>query len=255
MKKEKINQEMTVIEENALKIIKKKEEKFLYFQDIFSVVVLFFSMFFVLSISIDYFKKSKLYNFSMALFLILIVPFSCFLFIKLSYIIGNFVENKILFKNDKEYQLAIRIMSEYYKKRNESFKKKILKKRMMNFANFLNEIFLVDIYEKENQTDKNKLNNLKSKNVDKIIRNKIEKKAFKIVKEKTGINWKKISNNSFVIFGNMIMIICFATLLEINFHFLKTIFSDRQYNFTAFFFTYIISFYFCFTYLFGIQNL
>ena len=235
MKKEKINQEMTVIEENALKIIKKKEEKFLYFQDIFSVVVLFFSMFFVLSISIDYFKKSKLYNFSMALFLILIAPFSCFLFIKLSYIIGNFVENKILFKNDKEYQLAIRIMSEYYKKRNESFKKKILKKRMMNFANFLNEIFLVDIYEKENQTDKNKLNNLKSKNVDKIIRNKIEKKAFKIVKEKTGINWKKISNNSFVIFGNMIMIICFATLLEINFHFLKTIFSDRQYNFTAFF--------------------
>ena len=69
----------------------------------------------------------------------------------------------------------------------------------------------------------------------KIEMNEIEKKAFKIVKEKTGINWKKISNNSFVIFGNMIMIICFATLLEINFHFLKTIFSDRQYNFTAFF--------------------
>lgn len=250
-KKEKIK--MNIIEENALKTIKNKEEKFIYFQDIFSVVVLFFSMFFVLSILIDYFKQSKLDNFSMVLFLILIVPFSCFLFIKLSYIIGNFVENKILFKNDIEYQLAIKIMCEYHKKMNENFRKKILKERIVNFTIFLSEIFLPKIIEEKNQIDKNKLNksdNLKSKNSNKIVRNRIEKKVFKIVKEKTIINWKKISNNSIIIFGNMMMIICLVTLLEINFHFLKTIFSDRQYNFTAFFLPVLFLFTFVFlTYL------
>lgn len=230
-KKEKIK--MNIIEENALKTIKNKEEKFIYFQDIFSVVVLFFSMFFVLSILIDYFKQSKLDNFSMVLFLILIVPFSCFLFIKLSYIIGNFVENKILFKNDKEYQLAVRIMSEYHKKRNESFKKKILKERIMNFTNSLNEIFLPKIIEEKNQIDKNKLNksdNLKSKNSNKIVRNKIEKKAFKIVKEKTKKISKKLED-PITFFGNLLLVFLGVTFLEMKFNISKNIISSEFYVF------------------------
>lgn len=227
-KREKIK--MNIIEENALKTIKNKDEKFMYFQDIFSVVVLFFSMYFVLSISIDYFKQSKLDNFSMVLFLILIVPFSCFLFIKLSYIIGNFVENKILFKNDIEYQLAIKIMSEYHKKMNENFRKKLLKERIINFTFFLSEIFLfVETNENEKQIEENELNNLKLKNTNKIIRSKIEKKAFKIVKEKTKIITKKLENSTIVFGGNLLLIFLNIAFLEIKFSVLEKMLSSKFY--------------------------
>ena len=233
MKKEKINQEMTVIEKNALKIIKKKEKKFIYIQNIFSVVVLFFSLFFHFIVSIDYLKQLKLNNFSMILILILILPLSCLFLVGLSYLIGGFIEDNFLWRKDKGYQLAIKIMCEYHKKRNENFKKKILKERMMNFANCLNEIFLVDIvdiYEKENQIDKNKINNLKSKNSNKIIRNRIEKKAFKIVKEKTKKISKKLED-PITFFGNLLLGFLGVAFLEMKFNISKNIISSEFYVF------------------------
>ena len=227
MKKEKINQEMTVIEKNALKIIKKKEKKFIYIQNIFSVVVLFFSLFFHFIVSIDYLKQLKLNDFSMILILILILPLSCLFLVGLSYLIGGFIEDNFLWRKDKGYQLAIKIMCEYHKKRNENFKKKILKERMMNFANCLNEIFLVNIYEKENQTDKN---DLKLKNINRIVRNKIEKKAFKIVKEKTKKISKKLED-PITFFGNLLLVFLGVTFLEMKFNISKNIISSEFYVF------------------------